>query len=362
MIACVDSSATELCALDSTRVLGYDRSVPPAEQTPVVACRTAPGRVRDDLERVLGLAGIERLDPARRTVVKFNGNVRRYYPGSNTSRWFLDALLGALRDRGFRDLALIEGNLPQFTVEEMLRNTALDRVLARHGVPCINYEDLPRRDRLPALLDGAQVLNTPTIHTHGFAVVSCATKNLFGLLPVDRYRYHPVLSETLLELAARVPCLTLVDGTVSMYGDSTRTGIPFRTDLLAAGWDVLALDVLAAHVLGFTPAQVPMLALAQGRGLVADTIAVTGDFGWADVPRFPVPFERGAARRLTMWLEGLSGGGFVPRLTSRLLHRPLFRLYARAVGLYVDLNYLRNRRMLRSGPWMAYELPDGAIA
>lgn len=328
---------------------------------PVVVCRTDPTRLRADLERVAALGGIARLLPERRTLIKFNGNVKRYYPGSNTSRWFLDALLAALRDRGFRDFALIEGNLPQFTVEEMLRHTALDRVLARHGVRCINYEALPRRDRLPALLDGTQVLNTPTIHTHGFAVLSCATKNLFGLLPVDRYRYHPILSETLLELAARVPTFTVIDGTVSMVGDSTRTGVPFRTDLLGAGWDNLEIDLVAARVLGLAVAEVPLLALARARGLVGERTHVQGDFGWPDLPRFPVRFERGPARRLTMWLEGLSGDGAVPRLTSRLLHHALFPLYARAVGLYVELKYLKNRRMLRRGPWMDYELPDGAI-
>ena len=324
----------------------------------VVLCRTGPRRLREDLERVLALAGAERLDPARRTLIKFNGNVKRYYPGSNTSRWFLDALLGSLHDRGFRDVSLIEGDLPQFTVEEMLRHTALDRVLARHGVRCINYEHLPRKDHLPLLLEDAQVLNTPTMHTHGFAVVSCATKNLFGLLPVDRWRHHPALSETLLDLAARVSTFTVVDGTVSMYGDSTRTGTPLRTDLLGAGWDNLAVDVVAAKVLGFSLEQVPLLALARQRGLTGPRAEVIGDFAWETLPDFHVPFTRGAARRLSMWLEGLSGDGVLPRFTSRLLHQPLFRLYAGAVGLYVELNYLRNRRMLRSGPWREYELPE----
>src|SRR5438046_9484480 len=100
----------------------------------VVLCRTGPGQLREDLERVLALAGAERLDPARRTLIKFNGNVKRYYPGSNTSRWFLDALLGILHDRGFRDVSLIEADLPQFTVEELPRHTPLDRVLAPHRV------------------------------------------------------------------------------------------------------------------------------------------------------------------------------------------------------------------------------------
>ncbi len=324
----------------------------------VVLCRTGPRRLREDLERVLALAGAERLDPARRTLIKFNGNVKRYYPGSNTSRWFLDALLGSLHDRGFRDVSLIEGDLPQFTVEEMLRHTALDRVLARHGVRCINYEHLPRQHHLPLLLEDAQVLNTPTMHTHGFAVVSCATKNLFGLLPVDRWRHHPALSATLLDLAARVATFTVVDGTVSMYGDSTRTGTPLRTDLLGAGWDNLAVDVVAAKVLGFSLEQVPLLALARQRGLTGPRAEVIGDFAWETLPDFHVPFTRGAARRLSMWLEGLSGDGVLPRFTSRLLHQPLFRLYAGAVGLYVELNYLRNRRMLRSGPWREYELPE----
>ncbi len=102
----------------------------------------------------------------------------------------------------------------------------------------------------------------------------------------------------------------------------------------------------------------PLLALARQRGLTGPRAEVIGDFAWETLPDFHVPFTRGAARRLSMWLEGLSGDGVLPRFTSRLLHQPLFRLYAGAVGLYVELNYLRNRRMLRSGPWREYELPE----
>src|SRR5437763_15448821 len=112
----------------------------------VVLCRTGPGRLRADLERVLALAGAERLDPARRTVLKFNGNVKRYYPGSNTSRWFLDALLGILHDRVFRDVSLTGGALPHFTDQDMRRRTAPDRVRARHGVRCSISVHRPRRD------------------------------------------------------------------------------------------------------------------------------------------------------------------------------------------------------------------------
>jgi len=50
-----------------------------------------------------------------------------------------------------------------------------------------------------------------------------------------------------------------------------------------------------------------------------------------------------------MWLEGLSGDG-VLRAHHAGSSTSRSSASTRAVGLYVELNYLRNRRMLRSGP------------
>ena len=98
-------------------------------------------------------------------------------------------------------------------------------------------------------------------------MISCATKNLFGLLPVYREKYHNILSEKLIELREHVQDITcgffsIIDGTVGLEGGSMRLGDPKRVDLILAGEDTLAVDKVASEIMGFSVDEVPLLKLA----------------------------------------------------------------------------------------------------
>jgi uncharacterized protein (DUF362 family) len=317
---------------------------------------TSPKSLKKDINRLLELAGFSYLDPGKRTLLKINGNVDRFYPGSNTSCWFLDAFLECLVDRGFNDVAAMEGDLPLFTVEQMLNRTGMDHVLEKHGIRCINLQNEPtNEEELPLILYGAQIINLPTPHTHGFAIISCATKNLWGLLPVHRFRYHPVLTEKMLDLYRAFKVFSVVDGTVCMKGDSTRTGTPLRTDFLMAGQDMLTVDSVAAKIMGFDLSEIPLLAKAVELRMVPENICVRGDRTWRELPLHDCRFRRGPARRVTMWLEGVSGNRWLQKKTRDILHsRIVVRHYNRVVGMYVDIRYQRKKKLLTHGPWMEY--------
>jgi uncharacterized protein (DUF362 family) len=313
----------------------------------VVVLRTAPERLQQDIGRALDHAAVAGLEPSRRTVLKINGNFNIDYPGSNTSAWFLDGLLAELRHRGFGDLACIEGDLPEFQAKDMVVDTPLGEVMQGREVPFVAFEQLERdAHELPRLLEGAQVINVPVLHSHGHAVISCATKNLFGLLPVTRRKYHGILSSKLLELYANVPCFTIVDGTVGMQGESTRRGDPVRCDLVLAGWDCLTIDVVAARVMGFPPESVPLLSEAARRALLDTSgVPVVGDFASENVPNYRFELRLGAIRRVA----------------NLIMHTPLqmhlerfFKLTDPVRVAWHRVNHLRRRGGLASGPWMAY--------
>ena len=147
----------------------------------VITKKTSPKSLSLDIGEIVKSNYLPNVDINRRTLIKINGNFDKIYPGSNTSPWFLDALLAVLRDFGFNDLAVIEGDLMTFCASKMIQSTGLIKILDRYGVEFINYEKLPRDvSELPLLLDDAQMINTPVPHGHGLAKISCATKNLFG--------------------------------------------------------------------------------------------------------------------------------------------------------------------------------------
>ncbi len=312
----------------------------------VLALATSPKTLGADIERCFAHPSLGALDPSRPTWIKVNGNFNIAYPGSNTSNWFLRALLSVLRDRGFRLVTVVEGDLPEFRAEDMAEKTGLDEVLRPFAVPFLSYERLPRDAReLPTALREVQLLNTPVFHTHGHAVISCATKNLFGILPVDRRKYHGRLSEKLIELAELIPCATLVDGTVGLEGESTRRGDPVRTDMLLAGSDVLALDVVAARVMGFAPEAVPLLKLAIERGKVSvGDVSIEGDLALDRPSDRKFRLEIGRIRRLAIWLHKID-----------IDTEPLWAMTDPVRVLWHRLNFRRKKAQLKQGAWMEYE-------
>ena len=315
-----------------------------ARQT-VYLARTSPRTLSADVDRTLNEGGLTALAPERTTLLKINGNFDFLYPGSNTSPWFLGSLLSVLRDRGFRSVTVIEGDLPDFRAADMIRTTGLIDILDRFGVPFVPYEQLPRdAHELPRLLENAQVINVPVIHAHGKAVISCATKNLFGLLPKNRRRYHPVLSEKLLELAAWVQPFTIVDGTVGLDGESTRRGDPRRMDLVMAGADCLALDTVVARIVGYQPEEIPILKLAAEQGVLPRDIELIGDCTWDTLPRHNFRFQASAIYSTSTWLEYSFLGSL----------KPYMWVIDRLRRTYHHYSYFKKRSRLFSGEWMEY--------
>jgi uncharacterized protein (DUF362 family) len=112
-------------------------------------------------------------------------------------------------------------------------------------------------------------INVPTLKTHHLAGVTVAMKNLYGLIPrEDKRLYHRIdrLEEAIVDLnIARPSDLILVDGTFSTHHIP-----PFekqRLDLAIGGCDPVAVDTVAAKVIGVDPRTLRFLAWAEEKGL-----------------------------------------------------------------------------------------------
>ncbi len=309
--------------------------------------KTSPKTLREDVENLMEESLGNRFDKDVKTVVKINGNFDKVYPGSNTSPWFLDAFLQALRDRGFKNILVVEGDLMTFRAYDMIRRTGLINILHKYDVPFVDYEDFPRNKwEIPLLFDNAQVINTPVPHAHGIAKISCATKNLFGVLPVYRRKYHRILSEKLLETNAAMSMYTIVDGTIGLDSESTRRGDPRRLDLLMAGWDNLKIDIIVSWLLGYdTPEEIPLLEMALRQQKVDKDVLLAGDYkNKEELPRFNFKFKHSLIRKTAMALENT----FLEDMKSFVwfetqLHK-----------LYHQISFLKKRDKLYQGDWMEY--------
>jgi hypothetical protein len=125
-----------------------------------------------------------------------------------------------------------------------------------------------------------------------------------------------------------------MDGTVVGDGAGPRTMLPREGNLILASADSVAIDAIAARLMGYDPLAIPYLRMAHERGLgVADPreIELSGD----DVA--DVNFHCQTSRSLVIWGDQLIRKGPLRPLKRLLLHSPLVVWAPFASNVYHDL-------------------------
>ena len=95
------------------------------------------------------------------------------------------------------------------------------------------------------------------------------------------------------------PQVSLIDGFVGMHREGPRHGTPIKLGVAIAGTDAVAVDAVAAAVMGFDPLRIGYLAYAEAAGLgtaCLDAIEIVGD-PIAKVRRRFVPHSNHAVAR-----------------------------------------------------------------
>jgi len=186
---------------------------------------------------------------------------------------------------------------------------------------------------------GRRILHLPTVKTHGHSTTTGAIKNSFGgLLKEVRHYAHKYMHEVLVDLMymqreLHPGVFAVMDGTVAGNGAGPRTMQPEVKDVLLASADQVAIDAVAAKMMGFDPLTIPYLAMCQERGLgVADPrdIEVVGenvdDVSWG----FSVK------RSFVIWGDQMLRRGPLRFLEKVALHSPLVVWAPMASNVYHD--------------------------
>jgi hypothetical protein len=272
----------------------------------------------------------------------------------------VDGVLTTMLRDGFprHRLIPIENKTVVTTPREGCRNNRWESTLSRHGVtftplpevewrvyrfksPLLKLNEIfPDGIQIPAMYPGRQILHLPTVKTHGHAVMTGSVKNSFGgLLKEVRHYAHKYMHEVLVDLLymqreLHPAVFTVMDGTVAGDGAGPRTMIPRVKNLILAAADSVAIDAIAARLMGFDPLSIPFLRMAHERGLgIADPrqIELVGD----DVSQENFGFT--TRKSLVIWGDQMIRKGFLRPLERILLHSPLMVWAPMASNAYHDL-------------------------
>ena len=232
--------------------------------------------VPEALERV-DLAA--EMDPAMQVGLKPNLVVPQPAAlGATTSAELIEGLLAYLHDHGIHRIRILESSGVGHDTTRAFRVTGLERLAARFGVQLIDLKrsawetigagTFQTRVFTEALRQDF-LINLPVVKAHCQTGITCALKNLKGLIPdSEKRRYH---AQGLHEPIARLnqvirPQCIIADG---MQGDLTfeEGGTPVAMDRILIAKDPVLLDSFVATALGYPIEEIRHLCLAEALGV-----------------------------------------------------------------------------------------------
>jgi uncharacterized protein (DUF362 family) len=266
----------------------------------VAVLKTSPQTVLADYHRLMNLAGYQDvIDKSADTALKVNISWHFFFPGSSTTPWQMEGVIWAMKKDGYDtnlihachnrtvviDSHLGETENKQINVVEAhnLRNIHLyegeEWVHIEDAVGDLTKDFLCLNDvykdgfMIPRRFSGENIIHLPTVKTHIFTTTTGAMKNAFGgLLNERRHWTHPVIHETLVDLLMiqkkiHKGIFAVMDGTFAGDGPGPRCMTPYVKNVILASSDQVAIDAMAAKMMGMDPLSIKFIRLAHEMGL-----------------------------------------------------------------------------------------------
>ena len=266
----------------------------------VAILKTTPKTVLKDYHELMNLTGYTEVLPKDAdTALKVNISWHFFYPGSSTTPWQLDGVIRAMKKDGYNsDLihachnrtVVIDARLGEKENKQVnvVRAHGIRNIHLYEGEEWININDAigdlskkllclnevyPKGFMIPRRFIGENIVHLPTVKTHVFTTTTGAMKNAFGgLLNERRHWTHPVIHETLVDLLMiqkkiHRGIFAVMDGTFAGDGPGPRCMIPHVKNVILASSDMVAIDAVAAKLMGFNPMKIKFIRIAHEAGL-----------------------------------------------------------------------------------------------
>jgi uncharacterized protein (DUF362 family) len=342
------SGGAAVLGMAASRALGVPQVPAPASaaKSPVSVVRIKNDNVAAAVEEALDLlGGVAEIAKGKQRVM-LKPNLLAEDPGCTTKPAVVRTLARLMKSAG-KEVSIGEGSAAGVGFNLLggevfwTRKTSLIDAMQQHVFEMLGYTQLARDLGIPlinlhsgdmvsvpvpggglcydtlslhhSLADTDLLCSVPMMKTHALAGVTLGLKNLVGLYPGTVYgtvrsqvhdhaadRGSPGVAFEILDMVrANKLGLVVVDGSTAMEGDGPSQGVKVPMNVIVAGTNALATDLVAARLMGFEPHEVPTFACARRIGMSPsslDEIEVRGA-PIADVAR---PFAR---PRLYTWNE-----------------------------------------------------------
>lgn len=333
---------------------------PNARKSKVAVLKTSPQSVLDTYRKIMHLAEYQKfVSKNTHTLIKLNLSWTKYFPACSSQPWQLEGVIKTLLEDGFskNKILPVENKTVVTNPVEGARNNRWLPVLEKYGLtftplpdtkwvrynfkhPLLKVNEIwPEGVEIPQMFLGKNVIHLPTLKTHGHSQTTGAIKNAFGgLLKEVRHYAHKYIHEVLVDLVIMQKELhpgifAVMDATVCGDGAGPRTMLPKIHNFILASADSVAIDAIAAKMMGYNPMEIPYIRMCDEMGLGTgnpDNIEILGE----DIS--DVNFNFTTKKSFVIWGDQMLRKGFLRFLEKPLLHSPLVVWAPFASNLYHD--------------------------
>ncbi|MBU4493378.1 MAG: DUF362 domain-containing protein [Nanoarchaeota archaeon] len=154
---------------------------------------------------------------------------------------------------------------------EAFKKTGIEGIAKRYNAEIIPFEEskivykkingkiLKGIHISKSLLDADFIINMPKLKTHALVGYTGAVKNMFGIIPGGKKSYYhkicgnqTAFADLLVDIYnCRIPDLNIMDGIIGMEGNGPAAGKIKKTGIIIASKSGIALDFVAAKIIGF---------------------------------------------------------------------------------------------------------------
>jgi uncharacterized protein (DUF362 family) len=314
------------------------------------------GAVHASVSKAMEAAGWkEFISPGAKVALKVNLGWDVLLPGAISAPWVVEGVIRTIRDY-VGQIYIVESSQVVVDVEKVFRQTHLAEVCDRFGVEWVNmsqgnFVEVRDNSRLvlknihiPEILTRAELITIPLMKTHNKTVITGAIKNQWGCLQTLRHNFHLVLAEALVDVNAIVrPRFAVMDATIGLEGNGPKSGKPKEAGLVLASGDFVALDAIAAQIMGFDPLHINHIQLCSQHGLGSgdpSKIQVVGE----RVENVITPFLP-AKHNAVSWLELMLRRSAIKWL---VFDTPIFHLFCWGTRRYYNIWEVLKGRKLRA--------------
>lgn len=198
--------------------------------------------------------------------------------GAVTHPEIVEGILLYLKEQGFHDIKILEGSWIGDETQRAFDVCGYRELSEKYNVPLIDLKKDSYTEKeykgykikiCNEILKIDYLINVPLIKGHCQTKISCALKNMKGVIPdCEKRRFHTMgLHKPIAVLNKLVKQNLIIADAICPDPYFEEGGRPSRMNMIALGFDPVLMDVFAAEVLGYQKEDIPYIMKAGELGV-----------------------------------------------------------------------------------------------